>query len=348
MHSRSGYRQAAQIICCLCCLCCLTASASRAQSAAAKLMPEVFGKGVISTPDDEIGGALSADGREFYFLKQPPSFFAPGFSVICVSRLRGTKWSEPEILPFSGWYLNTPPHMSPDGKRLYFASTKPIPSLPDSGSWIWYAERRAEGWSDPQPLPAPINSAQAPVNADPSVAADGTLYFASARDTTGLFHIYRSRLVNGAYQEPELLGPEINLPGANVFQPFVSPDRTVLLFGARRDARDKRMPVRKLPGELVSPGQPYARTQLYVAEYRSGTWMPARHLGHGINTSAESEYPFLSLDGKTLFFSSERNGVTASRERPVTYDELDGTAESIYNGFANVFSIGAHALELSR
>src|SRR5579862_1451734 len=308
--------------------------------------PQVFAEGVISTPDDEIGGALSADGREFYFLKQPPSFFAPGFSFICVSRLKGGAWSEPEILQLSGWYSNTPPHIAPDGKRLYFASTRPIPHLPEGGSWIWYVERQGNGWSDPKALSTPINSANAPANADPSVATDGTLYFASARDTTGLFRIYRSRLVNGVYQPPELLGPEINFPRANVFQPYISPDQKVLLFGAQRDHRDKRLPVNALPQELVNPGQPYPRTQLYVSEYRNGAWTPARHLEHGINSRAENQYPFLSLDGKTLYFSSERNDVAAPLERSVTYDRLDAQTNSIYNGFSNVYSISARALEL--
>jgi hypothetical protein len=222
-----------------------------------------------------------------------------------------------------------------------------VPGLGD-GNWIWYVERQGGGWSDPKPLPPPINSAQAPANADPSVAADGTLYFASARDATSLFHIFRSRLVNGFYQEPEALGPEINLPGANVFQAYISPDQRFLLFGAQRDIRDKTIPLHKLPGELVAAGSPYVRPELYISEFKLGTWTPARHLEHGINSPAEEEYPFLSPDGRTMFFSSERSDFTVPLPRPITYNELNRKASTILNGRGNVYSISADALELSK
>jgi hypothetical protein len=317
-------------------------------SSADALMPKVFGEGVISTVDDEIGGSFSLDGREFYFVKQPPSTTGQAYALICVSRLVGNHWTEPVVLKFSGSFVNTPPKMAPDGKRMYFASTRPVKDLPEGGLWIWYVERQAEGWSDPKPLPSPINSAKAPTNIDPSVAEDGTLYFGSARDATGLIRIFRSRLVDGVYQEPELLGPEINFPGANVYQPHISLDQRFLIFGAARDIRDKTVPLRKLPGELVAGGQPYPRTDLYVSEYKAGAWTPARHLEHGINSPAEDEYPFLSPDGKTLFFSSERSDFTVPLKRPITYDELDRKTNTIFNGHANVYSISAEALELSK
>jgi hypothetical protein len=319
---------------------------TQSQKASETLQPKIFGEGVISTTDDETGGSFSPDGREFYFIKQPPSSFSPSSTLICVSRLKGRHWTEPQALKFSGSYANTPPQMSPDGTRIYFSSNRPIPNVGD-GNWIWYVERQADGWSDPKPLPPPINAPQT-VEADPSVAADGTLYFASARDATGLLHIFRSRMVNGSYLQPEMLGPEINFPLANVFQAYISPDQRFLLFGAQRDLRDKAIPLHKLPGELIAGGQPYPRTELYVSEYKNGKWMPARHLEHGINSPAEEEYPFLSPDGKTLFFSSERSDFTVPLPRPITYDELDRKFNSIYNGRGNVFSIPAEALELSQ
>jgi len=333
----------------LCVLYLSTGAWSRTSSkSSGSLAPKIFGEGVISTVDDEIGGSFSPDGREFYFIKQPPSTRGPGYALICVSRLAGSHWTEPVVLKFSGVFSNTPPQITADGKRMYFASTRPVPGLPDGGLWIWYVERQADGWSEPKALPAPINSAQAPNNADPSVAEDGTLYFGSVRDATGLFHIFRSRMVDGVYQDPELLGPEINFPGANVFQPHISPDQRFLIFGAQRDIRDKTVPLKKLPGELVAGGHPYPRTELYVSEYKAGSWTPARHLEHGINSPAEDEYPFLSPDGKTLFFSSERSDFTVPLKHPITYGELDRKTNTIYNGHGNVYSISAEALELSK
>lgn len=60
---------------------------------------------------------------------------------------------------------------------------------------------------------------------------DGTLYFSSDRDGTGVLHIYRSRFVDGRYTDPEKLGPEINSE-FNDYQPYVSPDEKILLFAS--------------------------------------------------------------------------------------------------------------------
>src|SRR5258708_6436345 len=66
--------------------------------------PRVFAEGTISTADDEIGGAFSADGSEFYFSRLVPYTTLPRLGIMCVSYFRGGHWSMPEVLPFSGKY----------------------------------------------------------------------------------------------------------------------------------------------------------------------------------------------------------------------------------------------------
>lgn len=342
------YRSA--LLVALACVLAITSNSTRARGAAAgvaakntssNLEPSIFAPGIISNDADEVGGSISPDGREFYFVVFSPYTVQPDIGLLCVSRLEAGRWTKPEALSFSGKYLNLAPRISPDGKRLYFASNRPNPSIAGRGVWIWYVERNTNGWSAPQALPAPINTEKARFNIDPSVASDGTLYFASNRDHSGIA-IYRSKLVNGAYQEPERLGPEINFEGAYNWQPFIAPDQSYLLFGA--ETVDE-YPFKKLPDELIAGGNPYARTDLYISENRNGNWSSARHLEHGINSAAEDSYPFTSADGSTLYFSSERSAFIVPLLKPVTYSQLEHDLGSISNGRGNVFSISALALD---
>ena len=167
--------------------------------------PHLFGESVISTPGDEAGGVFSPDGSEFYFVKLNPATTFPRIGMLCVSHWRDGKWSVPEGLPFSGKYLDFPPRLSPDGKTMYFGSSRPAPDSKSRVMRIWKAEKTRHGWSEPQPLAAPVNL-EDHWDWNASVTNDGTIYFTSDRDASGRPQIYRARLVNGAYQAPEKLG----------------------------------------------------------------------------------------------------------------------------------------------
>lgn len=190
--------------------------------------PHLLGKGVISTPGDEAGGVFSPDGREFYFAQMNPTTTFPRIGLLCVSHWNGKSWSRPEALPFSGKYLDFPPRLSPDGKTMYFASSRlPVDSKAHVLR-IWRVNRTGDNWGEPVPVPAPINSDDR-WNWGASVTADGTMYFTSDREEPGHPQIYRSRFVNGAYEPPEKLGPEIN-SDFNDSDPFVSADESLLFF----------------------------------------------------------------------------------------------------------------------
>lgn len=306
--------------------------------------PRLFAENVVSTPDDEIGGTFSPDGTEFYFTKLVSYTTFPRIGVICVTHYQNGKWTEPEILPFSGTYLDFPPKLSPDGKRMFFSSTRPHPTDQARAMRIWVADRTADGWSQPQPLDAPINAPGTRWNSDPSLTRDGTIYFSSDREKPGALHIYRSRLIDGKYAEPEKLGPAIN-SAFTEYQPYVSPDERILLFAAGPSI-DPPYPHRE--EELETGGNPYPRSDLFVSVRINGEWTPARHLGHGINTFAEEEYPILTPDGRYLFFGSERSAFTVPVERRLGYDGLRRALNSTLNGHGNIFFVDAQAMELTQ
>ena len=152
--------------------------AQTAAGTATKPQPQLLAPGVISTGDVEFGPALEPDGKTLYFCKGSPGMKRAMW--ILVSRLRDGAWTTPEIAPFSGRYTDIDPTLSPDGKKLFFASTRP---LEGSGAEpkdfdIWVVEKTDRGWGEPRNLGAPVNSKGA--ESTTSVTADGTLYFASA------------------------------------------------------------------------------------------------------------------------------------------------------------------------
>ena len=244
--------------------------------------PHLFADGVISTPEDEAGGVFSPDGKEFYFTKLNPTTTFPRIALLCVSHWREGNWSVPEVLPFSGRNLDFPPRLSPDGQTMYFASSRVPAGMKAHVLRIFKVEKTKEGWGEPQPLPAPINAPEDRWNWGASVTKDGTVYFTSDREQVGRPQIYRSRLVNGLYAEPEKLGPEIN-SGFNDYDPFVSADESLLFFvstGEEGSAEHRR------PDTLYTGGFLYPRGDLYVSRNVDGHWTTAKHLEHGVNTVA--------------------------------------------------------------
>jgi hypothetical protein len=188
--------------------------------------PEMIGEGVISTPDDEFGGALSPDEKTIYFdITVPPHYLY----IMCESQLVDGKWQKPEILPFSGLYRDSDPVLTPDGKTLLFASDRPRNGVDSRTFDIWSATKTAKGWGKPKLLDGPINSEGSQVFA--SMANNGNLYFTSDRKD-GEFDVYRSRLVDGKYQAAENLGPEINGAGIWSLEALIAPDESYLLIGS--------------------------------------------------------------------------------------------------------------------
>jgi Tol biopolymer transport system component len=300
-----------------------------------KLAPELFAPGVISTDLDESGGSFSPDGRFFYFVRRGAYTTSPPISIICFSEFRDGKWTRPEVAPFAGIYLDGSPSFSSDGKRLYFGSKRPTESNPKPGDWnIWFVDKIDNGWSAPKEIGAAINGPKNDTN--PAVAADGTIYFASDRDSNpGYFHIYRARLTNGHYEQPEKLGPEINSGDADT-NPYISPDQKVLIFASYRQ------------DNVAGGGNHYDRADLYVSFNRDGHWTPARHLDHGINTAASEGNPTMFPDGKWFYFTSERSPFEVPTKQKLTTASWTDRQRTIENGVGNIYRIPIEALELTR
>jgi hypothetical protein len=275
--------------------------------------PELIGEGVISTPDDELGGNLTADGKILYFERSAPPHY---LYVLYESRLLGGKWTPPVVLPFSGVYKDTDPVLAPDGETLFFASDRPVLGVDRHHFYIWAAKRRTGGWTEPVLLDGPVNDGFNQVFC--SVARNGNLYFCSSRKTRH-YDIFRSRFERGRYQGAEDMGPDFNGPQIDSFEALVSPDETFLLIGS------------------FGRKESFGSSDLYISYHLGDRWTPPRNLGPLVNTPARDYSPRISGDGQWLLYTSER--IDPPLVLPMTYRSFVSMSRGLFNGLGNLYRI---------
>src|SRR5262245_27501717 len=244
-------------------LCCLLGALALTGAQKPNHEAELF---PLSTGQEESAITFTPDGKTAYFCK---GIAWTNLSIIVFSELKNGRWTEPEVASFSGRYRDNAPFISPDGMRLFFSSSRSVDGESAKNDLdIWFVEKTANGWGEPQNLGSPVNTAEQETS--PSVAADGTLYFASNRvGARGGADIYRSRLVGGKYAEPE------NLEAINTADydsnPCVDSRGERLFFASSRSGGAGAM-------------------DIYVSAHRNGRWEAPRNVGSAGNTPAAASW----------------------------------------------------------
>jgi len=279
----------------------------------------------LFTPLDERGVTFTRDGNAAYFAIRVGE---GAMQVLCVSERHDGKWSEPKILPFSGRHVDADPFITPDGGTLYFASNRTQDDDEKQDLDIWVVLKKGGGWGEPHPVSGNVNSPSSNERS-PVLTQSRRLYFVSTRKGAGDI-FYAERGQDGTFGEPVPLGPEVNSSSPEI-QVAISPDEQTLVFAAFR------------PDEVLAPGLPYSRGDLYVSHLENGSWTQARRLGGEINTVAAEQSPSFSADGKYLYFMSER-GFAMNQDILLTYDTLERGLHSALNNRGNVYRIPATAL----
>lgn len=249
------------------------------------IVPEVFAPGIVSLDDRyEFGTTLSADGREIFF-----GTAIDDRGEIWNSRHTDGAWTTPEVMLSNPEYPYADPMLSRDRTRLYFISRRPVDGdNPNSSSDIWYLQWQSDGWSEPKHLGAPINT-----SADEffvSFTDDGEFVFSSNRhepDGTN-FDLYLSRLTGDGFEEPQALQGNA-LTRAYEADPFIAPDGSYILFSSTRRSG--------IGGRDI------------YATFRQddGSWSRSVNLGDGVNTSGNDFCPFVTRDGRFLFYTSNED-----------------------------------------
>ncbi|MBU1014387.1 MAG: hypothetical protein KKG99_15415 [Bacteroidetes bacterium] len=271
----------------------------------------IYCPNLISSGLNDRDLALSPDSSEiFYCILEEPHF-----TIVQIKKDKNGKWGKPQIAPFSGKFDDCEPMFSPDGKRLYFCSNRPVDNSGKEKDYdIWYVEKTATGWGNPVNIGAPINTKNNEFY--PSVTNNQTLYFTSAS-----MKIMKSRFQDGKYLEPELLSDSINTK-VGEYNAVVAPDESFLIYTSHGWPDDK------------------GQGDLYISFSKlDGTWTKAKNLGNGVNSQFTEMSPSLSPDGKYLFFASNRSLNLNDRSPNHSFDEIQKKALHFDNGRFNIFCI---------
>ena len=240
-----------------------------------------FLPGIVSTDSFEFNSLYSPDGRTFYF--------SDGNHDIYQTVFDGERWSSASLSPFAeAGFKECDPAFSPDGKRLYYISTRkrtPTDSIDDFD--IWYIEKQGETWSEPKNLEI-VNSDSSEFYV--SFSDNGNLYFASNRaGGFGSHDIYVSRFENGAYTRPVNLGESVNGENRD-HDAFISKDERLLIFtSANREGGQGK-------GDLY-----------FSVEDGKGNWSQAKNLGPKFNGADYDYCAYITADEKYFFYSDNKD-----------------------------------------
>ncbi len=235
----------------------------------------LFAPEVISLANrKEFKIAFSPDGKECYFDTD-----AGMYTTQCINNI----WTEQKQAPFSVGKNAGEPAFSADGKRLYFTCWNY--DIPESD--IWYVERIADGWGEPQILSLPVDSNT--LDYSYTESADGVGYFTSNRPWEGSSSVdlWRLRRSPNLTYQVENLGSIVN-SSTEDFSPCIAPDGSYLIFASYRASR-------------------YSEQSLWISFNKGNDEWTApvdmEESGAGINIRMYWQIsPSLSPDGKYLFF----------------------------------------------
>jgi Tol biopolymer transport system component len=277
----------------------------------------LFGEGITSTHLNERDFVISQDGSEIYFTISTPK---STFQTIVSSKKNKQGWSAPEIVSFAGEFSDLEPVFSPDGQTLYFASNRPTSGSTPKDFDIWKVKRTARGWGTPENLGASINTEGDEFY--PSITKSGNLYFTAAyKDGPGREDIYVSEFRNGEFTKPIALDSGVNTKYYE-FNAFVDLDEKYIMFTSYGRQDD------------TGGGDLY----LSIKDSK-GKWQPAKNL-KSINSKQIDYCPYLTADGKALFFTSERHQLpTSFSTKKATYKVILNSNSIPLNGTGNIYWI---------
>jgi hypothetical protein len=304
---------------------CIAATYAASAGTPAMTGGDLVGPGVISTGLQETSATLTPDGNTLYFMR---SDFSETDDTIMVSRRSGDHWSAAQVAAFSGQWHDSEPALSPDGKRLYFVSNRP-PHPGDApvvaqmggqkfaGTNLWYVERQPAGeWGPPVHVDGALNDGAMIYN--PSVAANGDIYFSAHRDDSGkAYQIYVAHRSTHGYAPPQRV--ELGDLAHNRMDPGVDPEGRFLVYAGNE-------------------GDALGRADIYIAfRQADGRWSKPEHLSGDVNSPALENAPAVGRRFGELYVSSDRHDAVTFPKPRDDAASLQRRLEGPLNGSRNIW-----------
>lgn len=285
--------------------------------------PQLFAKGIISTPLNELNSSFSPDGNTFLFTLSNNSYSNTFYTIFVSKRVKGT-WSKPEIAPFSGQYSDADPFFSPDGTKVYFISHRPVDKNMEKKNDfdIWYLSYQKGVFGQPQHLGKIVNSDNDELY--PSVSSSGNLYFSTENGGNG-YDLIISKYIDHTFQRPESVSDSINTKAIE-YDAYIAPDESYVIYTA------------------IGGKDGLGSGDLYISFNENGKWTAGKNLGSKINSAFMDQCPVVSPDGKYLFFTSFRDNGNFNFKKGISTKEYFQLLQSPFNGMANIFWVDGKSI----
>ncbi|MBI1225492.1 MAG: OmpA family protein [Bacteroidetes bacterium] len=240
----------------------------------------------INGSGDEYFPYLTNDGNTIYFTSRKND--NSDENLLMSTKPRGDWKSAESVSDFNTGANEGMVTMVRDGRRLYFTACQRPDVMGTCDIW----EAVTDGMHITQSSPLAGFSNSEAWESQASISCDGsTLYFASSREGGfgGTDIWFSQRGADGKWGEAVNLGDNINTTGDEE-APFITNDGKVLYFSST--------------GHLGLGEQ-----DIFVSrKSEDGSWGFARNLGMPVNSAYRELGIFLTADGKTGYFSSNRKG----------------------------------------
>jgi len=197
-------------------------------------------------------------------------------------------WSQPQPV---GAPINTAggedsPFITMDGNDLYFFFTPDVnipaeKQLLDKVTGIWVAHHTSEGWNTPRRIVLGDNS-ELHLDGCPFVLDDLLIFCTIRESTEGKLRLFSAHRENDTWTNWKDWQTDNHLPD-NVGEMHLTPDKRLLCYGASGE------------GSL-------GMTDLWCVSRMDNGWSNPYNLGEPVNSPQDENRPYLSPDGKTIWF----------------------------------------------
>lgn len=247
---------------------------------------KLFAPGVVSLKDvKEWSVAISPAGDEVFFAAGE----WPKSKLMHLRKIEG-RWTEPKPAEFLTDAYATEPSFSPDGKSLYFSSSKGEQDIKNSS--IWRIGKVGDRWGEPRKA---IDFEDPTVwEFHPSLTKD-TLFFCRWDSTKQEGSIYKAALSGDGHSKPEKV--TLFKTASSDANPFVDPEGKYLVAAAKP--------------------QGAATYEAYIFRKKSdGSWSEGINPGGKLDIAGNDDSFEVSPDGKFLFIYRD-NDVYWTEAKPI-------------------------------
>lgn len=274
----------------------------------------------LNTPYNDNYAVLSKDQLTIYFTSNRPGGLGGDDLWFATRESIDSPWEVPQNMGagINSNVIDSLPFLSSNERVLYFYSTRPGPcgvTVTGPGD-IWMTRRRNKhsDWEEPTNLGCVLNTSAdeiAPAFFKDPASGQAWLFYGSNRVVPGVscvipgvsicdYDVYASPLGEHGVAGPGILVPEFSSAG-----------------------RDTRIFIRKdgLEAFITSNRVGSHGIDIWVStrDTLSDPWSVPTNLGFPFNSTADDGSPWLSKDGRTLYFFSTRTDGGAQGMRDIWY-----------------------------